>query len=139
MGEGTSDVRDVETPEQLEHDVEQIRGNMNGLVRELDRRRHQLFDWRLQLRKNALPIGVGAIGVVCMVGGLTIFTAWRRKRRDKLAAKIGLLRDALSRMIAHPERVARPQQTLGKTAVSATTGALLGAAARAVAARSIMP
>ena len=135
MGEGTPDVNEVETPEQLEHEVEHIRSHMNGLVRELDRRRHELLDWRHQVRKNALPIGVGTIGVFCVVAGLALLRARRKRRRNKLAAKIELLRDALSRMVAHPELVARREQTLGKAAVSAATGALVGAAARAVAAR----
>ena len=66
MGEGTNGVRP--SPEELERDVERIRDSMAGIVSELDRRRHELFDWRLQLRRHKLGIGLLAGGVVLLLG-----------------------------------------------------------------------
>jgi hypothetical protein len=135
MGEGTPDVTN-RSPEELEQEVTEIRVGMNGLMRELDRRRHDLFDWRLQLRNYAVPLGVGAVALICAVGGFTAVTVSRKRRRTRLLAKIESFQQALSRMVAHPELVARPRQSLAKTAVSATASALLGAAARAAVARA---
>jgi hypothetical protein len=80
----------------VEDGVEHMRSEVNGLVRELDRGRHDLIAWS-RLRKNALTIG---IGVACVVGGLSLFTAWRKRRKNALGAKIDAFRDTLARMIA---------------------------------------
>ena len=136
MGEGASDVKTGETPEQLERDVQEIRVEMNGLVGELDRRRHELLDWRLQLRKHALALTIGVGGLVCVVSGLAAIAAARKHRRQRLVAKIELFRRAISRMVEHPELVARPQRGLGTAALSAAASALIGASARAIAQRA---
>jgi hypothetical protein len=138
MGEGTPNVKD-ESPEELEQEVTEIRVGMNGLMRELDCRRHELFDWRMQLRKHALALSIGAVALACFVGGFTVVTALRKRRRQRLLATIEVSKDALSRMVAHPESVAPRQRNLGKTALSATAGALVGAAANSVAQRTIVP
>ena len=135
MGEGTPDVETDPTPEQLEHEVEHIRNGMTHVVRELDRRRHEWFDWRLQVREHALELGLAAIGAACVATGFAVVAAMRKRRKKRLRAKLEMYGAAISRMIAHPERVAPPRQTLASKAASAAATALIGAAARAVAAR----
>jgi hypothetical protein len=124
MGEGTTDMNELESPRELEREVEHIRNDMTDVVRELDRRRHDLFDWRLQLRENALALGVGVISVVCVMGGIIALTAWRARRRRRPLVRLRMYQEALGRMVAHPERVARPQPGVGKkTLAAAATGA----------------
>jgi len=85
MGERTTGliVREVHslaspTPEQLEHDVDDLRDGLTGIVRELDRRRHELLDWRLQLKKHRVAAVVAA-GLL-FLGGLGLLRLARRRR-----------------------------------------------------------
>ena len=74
MGQGTPGV--VE-PEAIEHEIGGIRGALTGILRELDHRRHELADWRLQLRRHAVALAVGATAIALLVG----VAALRRRRR----------------------------------------------------------
>jgi hypothetical protein len=110
-------------PAELEREVEDIRDNIDGIVSELDRRRHELFDWRMQLRKHALLFA--AVGAGCLLGlGLTITLGVVRRRRERrFWVRAGRLREALSRVIAHPELVSQPQPGVGKKALTAAASA----------------
>ncbi|HMI84045.1 MAG TPA: hypothetical protein VK550_08115 [Polyangiaceae bacterium] len=120
-------------PERLEREVEEIRDNISGIVGELDRRGHELFDWRSQLRKHALLIA--AIGASCLVGfGVTVaMGVANRRRRNRPLAKARRLREALSRMIAHPELVAQPRPSVSRKAISAAVSATAGLLAKTLA------
>jgi len=139
MGERTPDLKDAETPEELEHEVADIRGNMTGIVRELDRRRHVLFDWRAQLRKHALVLGLGTAGLVCVISGAVVLHAWRKRRRDQPLVKARRLREALSRMIANPELVAQPRAGVGEKALAAAASAVAGTLAKTAALWLVAP
>jgi hypothetical protein len=117
-------------PEVLEREVEEIRENISGIVGELDRRGHELVDWRLQLRKHGTLLA--AIGASCLVGfGLTMaIGAANRRRRNRPLAKARRLRQALARMIDHPELVAQPRPGVGKKAISAAVSATVGILAK---------
>jgi len=119
-----------EEPQELEREVEGIRENIDDIVTELDRRGHELLDWRLQLRRHKVLLLAVTAG--CLAGlSLTVALGMaKRKRRNRFLAKAGRLRDALARMIAHPERVAQPQPGIGKRALSAAVSAGVGALAK---------
>jgi len=119
-------------PEVLEREVEEIRDNISGIVGELDRRRQELVDWRLQLRKHGVLIA--AVGASCVVGfGLTVAVgSARRRRRKQPFAKARRLRDAVERMIEHPELVARPHPSIGRKALSAIVTVVASALAKTV-------
>jgi hypothetical protein len=75
-------------PEEIEREVEQIRENLEPVLHELDIRRQELMDWRLQLRRHGptlLKIGAMAAGAIAMVGAARDITgrmsARRRRRR----------------------------------------------------------
>jgi hypothetical protein len=120
-------------PEELEREVEDIRENIDELVTELDRRGQELLDWRSQLRKHKLLLL--AVGASCLVGlSLTLaLGAAKRRRRNRFFAKAGRLREALARMVAHPELVAQPQPGIGKKALTAAVSAGVGALAKTLA------
>ena len=127
QGVKAAEVVDSEAePKDLERDVEDIRDNISGIVGELERRGHELFDWRLQLRKHAFLIA--AVGASCLVGfGLTLAVgAARRRRRKKPLVKARQLRDAVSRMIEHPELVAQPHPSISRKAIAAAVSAMTG-------------
>jgi hypothetical protein len=121
-----------EEPEELEREVEDIRENIDDIVTELDRRKDELFDWKLQAQKHKVLLL--AVAASCLVGfSLTVgLGVARRRRRNRFFARAGRLRDALARMIEHPELVAQPQPGVGKRALTAAVGAAVGALAKAL-------
>ena len=102
MGEATVDVTDTgdgaaaqapgeATERAIEHDIDRLRDQLDGMVGELDRRRHEVFDVRLQLRRHGTAVAtVGVVAAVLVVGG---FVAWRnaRRRQDQLLVHLGRL------------------------------------------------
>ena len=92
--------------EALQREIEVIREGLDGMVGELDRRRHALFDVRSQLRRHTVPIiAVAAALLGIVAGGIALGVAHRR-RRARLAARLTRFRQALRRMIDKPARVA---------------------------------
>jgi hypothetical protein len=133
MGEGKTGVTD--DPAKIERKVEELRDNLGGIAGELDRRRHEAFDLRLQLRRHGATIGVTAAALATVVGGSIALAAWSHARRQRLMSKVHRLRGALSRAIAHPDDVARPSPNLGRKALAAIISAAVGLAAKAAAQR----
>ena len=80
----------VVSPERLEHDVEKIRAGLTEVVGELDRRRHELTDWRRQLRKHAgLLVAAGTALVLAggVVTGVAVYRARSRRRHQERRAE----------------------------------------------------
>jgi hypothetical protein len=116
-----------EEPHELEREVEDIRGNISGIVGELDRRRNDLLDWRLQLRKHAAVLAAVTAGWLLGAGLAAAIDASRRRRRNRPFAKARRLREALSRMVAHPELVAQPHPSIGRKVLAAAASATVAA------------
>ncbi len=136
MDQGTAGVT-PHKPEELEREIETLRSDLTGVLGELDLRRHELLDWRLQLRRHrgALAIGLGAIALV--VAGSVALGIARRRQRERLMARAGRLRLALARAVAHPDLVARPEPTVGKKVLAAGLSAAAGVVARSLASRAM--
>jgi hypothetical protein len=136
MGAGTIELTDTaapaaeEAPQDLEREVEDIRENITGIVGELDRRRHDLFDWRLQLRKHGPVLAAVTAGWMLAIGMTMAIGASKRRRRNRPLEKARRLREALSRMVAHPELVAQPQPGIGRKVLAAAVSATVGALAK---------
>jgi hypothetical protein len=129
-GNGDGVPKKEENPEakaqRLEEQVDAIRDNLDGLVSELDYRRHEIM--RL-LRRYAVPVSIGAAALGLAVAGGFV---WRRVRRPP-PTRIQRLAAALGRAADHPERVA--QQTSPSVARKLILAA--GAAAASVVARHL--
>jgi hypothetical protein len=122
-------------PETLEREIEDVRDDMGRIVGELDRRRHDRFDWRVQVRSHARAVGIVALSLVVAMGGAIGFSIWRARRRARPMAKARRLREALSRIVEHPEWVARPHPSVGKKALGAAASAFAGTLSKAAAQR----
>src|SRR4051794_3309705 len=113
------------SPEDREADVQRARSRLESLVSELDRRRRDLTDVRLQLRKHVWV--VAAVGFTLLAGlGTTIFFKVRsRRERRTLRGRVGRLREAVGRMMDAPDRVAKSEPNLLKkiAAAAASTAA----------------
>jgi hypothetical protein len=134
MGQGTNGVKD-DDPVKIERKVEEVRDNLTGIAGELDRRRHELFDLKLQLRRHGPAIGLTAAAMLALVGGSIALGAWSHARRQRVMSKAHRLRLALARAIADPDDVARPSPNVGKKVLAAFASAAAGVLARTAAQR----
>ncbi len=111
MGEGTPRVNgngkaETRAPREIERDIEHLRSRLDKSLAELDRRRHELTDVRLQMQRHpGVFIGAGAV-VALMVGGVA-FAVWRSHKREELPQKAKRLRIAMRRAVDDPKKVAR--------------------------------
>ncbi len=116
MGKGTPGVE----PDAIEQEIAGIRGTMGGVLRELDHRRHELLDWRLQLRRHGVAIAVGAAAL-----GLVIVFAATRKRPRRPRARV--------------EEPSMAKKVLGAALASAASVGAKSFAERLVATRAATP
>ena len=96
----------AEKAAQLEEELEGIRGKLDGMVGELDRRRHDLFDVKAQLRRHAVPLAAVAVALLGIAGGGIALGIARRRRQARLGAQLMRLPEAVRRMISRPNQVA---------------------------------
>jgi len=95
-------------PREIEREIEYLRTRLDRSLAELDRRRHELTDIRLQMRKHpAVFIGAG-VAVALMLGGVG-FAIYRSRKREELPQKAKRLRIAFRRAMDEPEKVARAE------------------------------
>lgn len=106
---------------QLGADIAALREDLGGLVAELDRRRHELLDVRLQARRHAGAAAVTAVSLIGAASGVVWLSIWRARRRQTPVARTTRLQEAVERMIDQPERVATEQSVLGKIVTAAVT------------------
>ena len=111
MGEGTSRLNDgngksteePRPPREIERDIEMLRTRLDRSLAELDRRRHELTDIKLQMHRHpAVFIGAGAV-VVLALGGVG-YAVYRSRKPEELPAKARRLRIAFRRAVELPER-----------------------------------
>jgi hypothetical protein len=141
MGERTRGLDDVPAPReaarQLGGEIAALRGELDVLVRELDRRRHEALDVKLQLRRHAVGATVTGAAFVAAAAGFVWLGAWRDRRRQRLMSRAGHLRRALSRMIEQPERVAA-EPTVPVKILTAAANAAVAAVIKNVLERVVM-
>lgn len=111
MAEGTDrvtelDAKEPSDPQLIEADIVRRRGEITALVGELSRRGHDLMDVGLQVRRHFWGVAGTVLAVGAVAAGSIALAVWRARRRETLVAKGGRLREALTRMIDRPERVA---------------------------------
>ena len=95
-----------ENVRRLEGEIAVLRDELAGLVAELDRRRHELTDIKRQARRHAVGAALTGTGLLMSAAGFAWLSAWRRRQRSKATARMEHLREAVSRMVARPDRVA---------------------------------
>jgi hypothetical protein len=117
VGEGTVG---VSTEAEIEREIDEVRRRLDKSLAELDRRRHELMDVRLQVTKHPQAVLIAGGAVVLLVGA--VWLAARNSRREpEPVRKARRLRFAFSRAAEHPERVAREAPLWEKIAASVGT------------------
>lgn len=87
-----------------EQTADRIRGELLRTLDELDRRRHEAMDWRIQLQRN-WPMLATAGGVMsALVGARLLIAKLAERRRVKHLRRERV--EALRRFWDHPERLA---------------------------------
>jgi hypothetical protein len=123
VGEGTARVNEngkaeTRAPREIERDIEHLRSRLDKSLAELDRRRHELTDVRLQMQRHpGVFIGAGA-AVALMIGGVA-FAVWRSRKREELPQKAKRLRIAVGRAVDDPKKVARGDAPVWEKIVAA--------------------
>jgi len=100
VGEGTDHVKEIA------QEIDELRDEMTPLITELDRRRRDALDWRLQARQHLLPVSVAALAIAGLAGYAIWSSVHERHERHRAVVKARRLRTAVGRMIDEPERVA---------------------------------
>lgn len=123
----------------LEHQATVLRTRLGATLEELDRRRHEAFDLRLQARRHHLPrlllLTAGAAGAALLLGGAawTVARIARQRRAARLRSRLRLL----GVIVRHPERLLQPPRPslgdrLGHLGRSALVGVLTSLASTAL-------
>ena len=124
MGEGAAGVNDQGSMtngngmHEIEGEISDIRGRLDQSLAELDRRRHEATDVKLQIRRH--PAAVAAAGgvVLLLLGGVA-YAIWAAHRRQQPINKAKRLRLAVSRMIDEPQKVAKGDPTVAEKILAA--------------------
>jgi hypothetical protein len=86
-------------------EIDLIRNELGGLVAELDRRRHEAFDVRLQLTRHPLVVAGVATVVALAVGGAIALAVRSARQRESPGARARDVRAALGRIADKPRRI----------------------------------
>jgi hypothetical protein len=144
MGQGTTRVvEDSGTNgrvRELGDEITDVRRRLDALVMELDRRRHNVTDWKRQLRLHGRTIAVGLLVVAVSVTAPVALSRMRARRRNTLMArgteftgKARRLGQAFQRIADNPDRLAPTTATAGLGLASRTAVAVAAMIAQTVA------
>jgi hypothetical protein len=113
-----------ENSRQLEGEIAVLRNELTGLVTELDRRRHELTDFKLQARRHVVGMTLTGAGLLASAAGFAWLSVWRSRRGSQATARMGRLREAVSRMVDRPDRVAAEPGIPARILTAAATAAV---------------
>ena len=123
--------------ERLEQDVERIRGNIGELVGELNHRRRDALDLRLQFQRHAGRLFLAGAIMIAMVAGGIVLLSVRIRRRRSLRGRADRLGKALRRAVAHPEHLAERRPSVPRKIAAAGGSALAAAMGKRLARRLV--
>jgi hypothetical protein len=96
--------------EALEREVRALRHELDATLAELDQRRHELTNWRLQLKRHWRAMAVVSV----LAGGVIAVLVHRRRAKEQPLGKIRRFRRAVARVIDNPDALAQPSPGVGK-------------------------
>jgi hypothetical protein len=123
--------------EEVDLGLAQARDRLGGLLAELTRRRHDLTNVGLQLRRHKAAMLVTLAAVIALTSGGIAMGIRRARRQRGLGARARRLRTALSRMVAHPERVAGAEKSIGGSVVKVVLTSIAAVVAKRLAAQTV--
>jgi hypothetical protein len=84
-----------EAARQLESEIAAVREELSALVAELDRRRHEAFDVKLQVRRHGLELALTGAALVAAASGFVWLRSRRSRRRAGWRGQLERLREAV--------------------------------------------
>jgi len=96
---------------EIESEIESLRDEIDRLVSELDRRRHEAFGAVAAIRTNPLPLVLGGIALGGLAAWWVYSTVQARRDAGRFWTKARKLRTAIARAIDDPDRVAAGDPT----------------------------
>jgi hypothetical protein len=125
MGEGTDRVNGQHAngeprkmARELETEITEIRTRLDRSLAELDRRRHELTDVRLQVRRHPMVAVAAGATLLALLGGVA-YAVWAARQRNKPVSKARRLKHAFSRMMDEPQKVAKSEPTVPEKILAA--------------------
>jgi hypothetical protein len=113
-----------EMSQRLGAEIAIVREELNVLLAELDRRRHDLLDVRLQLRRHAKGTALTTLALVGVAAGAVWLSVGRRRRGRRLTADAGRLPGAISGVTEQPGRATAAATMAGKVVTAAASAAV---------------
>jgi hypothetical protein len=124
-----------EAVRQLDGEIARLREELSGLVAELDRRRHEALDIKLQVKRHWLETALTAAALLTAGAGFVWLAAWRQRRGDTLPSRWGRLRLTVARALGG--QVEAPAPSLAKKVLTVAASAGTAAVVRKVLARGM--
>jgi hypothetical protein len=122
----------------VEGEIDMLRNELGGLVAELDRRRHEALDFRLQARKHPVLVASVATVAALVVGGAIALMVHARQERRRPSVRAREARRALSRLFDHPDRVAA-EPSMSNKIVTAVGAAIATALVKRIVDQAVAP
>jgi hypothetical protein len=124
MGQ-TPDTLKPDNPAVAKHRIEELRAEMSTALDELARRRHELLDWRLQLRQHRRLVNIVAGSLVFTV--VLVGVVMYRKREARLS-RVERLTLAVRQAWYGPEKKSRTKDVAaaGLRGAASSAGKRLG-------------
>jgi lysylphosphatidylglycerol synthetase-like protein (DUF2156 family) len=110
-------------PKEIEVKILALRGELGDLVSELDRRRHEAFDLKLQFRRHRTAFVIAGVAVAALLGFGIAATLRKQRRRQRPADRARRARRAFERLMDDPEHMGRESTVSEKVLAAAGTAA----------------
>jgi hypothetical protein len=123
MGEGANRLNSGQrqAADELEGEIGHIRSRLGRSLDELDRRRHELTNIKLQVRKHPVVVIAAGLFLLSLAGGV-VYAIWTARRHPDPFIRARKLRRAVSRMVDEPDRVARSDPSVREKVLAALGG-----------------
>jgi hypothetical protein len=100
-----------------------LRQDLGSIVSELDRRRRELLDVRLQMRRHPMVVVAAGGAAALLLGAAVALLLRQRRHRRQPTTRVREARRALARLLDHPERVGAEPSMRVKIATAAGVAA----------------
>lgn len=121
----------------MESNIDEIRDHLGALVSELDRRRRDAMDLKLQFRRRPVTLVLAAVAAVGMLAGAVALVVVHWHHRRSLVGRADRMRVALRRVARRPELLAEPEPTVRHKIAAAGGTALASVLAKHLAKRLV--
>jgi hypothetical protein len=103
-----SSVSPRELTRQLEGEIAILREELSQLVAELDRRRHEALNVKLQVKRHAPGLLISGGALIAAAAGFVWFQTWRSRRLPRVRSQVHQLREKLMALV--PRKATQPER-----------------------------